>query len=79
MNSNVGNSYVFGLHYGPGHFRPRKTQYSHINFLAREDSSDAYPILFFVECSNDEDVTNEHCYPVYGYSGMLSFHLNRLF
>ncbi|CAN6309761.1 unnamed protein product [Urochloa humidicola] len=75
LNSNVGiSSYVFGLHYGPGHMRPRKSQYSHINFLASQrdylQSSDAVPILFFAECSNNEDVTDESsCWPVMGHPG----------
>lgn len=57
--------------------RPRKTQYSHINFLASPTdlhSSDAVPIMFFAECSNDEDINNESsCWPVMGgHPGMVS-------
>ncbi|KAJ1294591.1 hypothetical protein BS78_01G156900 [Paspalum vaginatum] len=62
LNSNVGrNACVYGLHYGPGLFRPRRALYAHINFLARPKdlhSSDSVPILFFAECSNKEDVTD---------------------
>ncbi|CAN6292738.1 unnamed protein product [Urochloa humidicola] len=71
LNRNVGNSFVWGLHYGPGHMHPRKTQYSHINFLASptdSHSSDAVPMLFFAECSNDEAVNDESsCWPVMGH------------
>ncbi|CAN6304355.1 unnamed protein product [Urochloa humidicola] len=71
LNRNVGSSFVWGLHYGPGHMRPRKTQYSHINFLASpidSHSSDAVPMLFFAECSNDEAVNHESsCWPVMGH------------
>ncbi|XP_037452205.1 uncharacterized protein LOC119322789 [Triticum dicoccoides] len=74
LNSNVGKAYVFGRHYGPLlSWRRKKTQHSHINFLARPrnlDSSDAVPILFFAECSNDEDVIDElSCWPVTGHPG----------
>ncbi|OEL32558.1 hypothetical protein BAE44_0006424 [Dichanthelium oligosanthes] len=78
LNRNVGNSFVRGFHYGPGHMRPRKTQYSHINFLASPadlHSSNAVHMLFFAECSNDEDAIDDFsCWPVMGHPGMISFH-----
>uniref|UniRef100_M8BXW4 Uncharacterized protein n=1 Tax=Aegilops tauschii TaxID=37682 RepID=M8BXW4_AEGTA len=72
LNSNVGKAFVWGLHYGPLlSWRPKKTQHSHINFLARPrdlHSSDTVPILFFAECSNDEDAVDEpSCWPVTGH------------
>ncbi|VAI60938.1 unnamed protein product [Triticum turgidum subsp. durum] len=72
LNSNVGKAFVWGLHYGPLlSWRPKKTQHSHINFLARPrdlHSSDTVPILFFAECSNDEDAVDEQsCWPVTGH------------
>ncbi|PVH31522.1 hypothetical protein PAHAL_9G169800 [Panicum hallii] len=71
LNRNVGKSFVWGLHYGPGHMHPRKIQDSHINFLASpadSHSSDAVPILFFAECSNIEDVNDESsCWPIMGH------------
>ncbi|GJN24093.1 hypothetical protein PR202_gb11810 [Eleusine coracana subsp. coracana] len=70
FNRNVGNSYGWGFQYGPGHnMRPRKTQYSHINFLASpKGSHSSAPILFFAECSNNEDVIDDlSCCPVMGH------------
>ncbi|KAM3243786.1 hypothetical protein ACQJBY_055618 [Aegilops geniculata] len=74
LNSNVGKAFVWGLHYGPLlSWRPKKAQHSHINFLARPrdlHSSDTVPILFFAECSNDEDaVVESSCWPVTGHPG----------
>ncbi|XP_037452149.1 uncharacterized protein LOC119322743 [Triticum dicoccoides] len=74
LNSNVGSSFVFGLHYGPlVPWHPKKTQHSHINFLARPRdlrSSNMGTVLFFAECSNDEDDIDElSCWPVMGHPG----------
>ncbi|TVU46213.1 hypothetical protein EJB05_05734, partial [Eragrostis curvula] len=80
LNRNVANSYGWGLEYGPGHMRPRKTQYSHVNFLAsRKDLNSSAPVLFFAECSNNEDVIGESsCWPVMGDPGKLRcFHCEK--
>ncbi|CAN6298593.1 unnamed protein product [Urochloa humidicola] len=74
LNSNVGDAYVFCQHYGCSRsWCRRKTQRSHINFLARPrdlHSSDTAPILFFAECSNDEDAIDDwSCWPVMGHPG----------
>ncbi|CAN6323330.1 unnamed protein product [Urochloa humidicola] len=74
LNSNAGDAFVFGQHYGRLRSEcRRKTQLSHINFLARPrdlHSSEAVPILFFAECSNDEDAVDElSCWPVMGHPG----------
>mgnify|MGYP003702790489 CR=1 FL=1 len=54
-----------------------KSKYSHVNFLASprgsHSSDTVIPTLFFAECCNDNDITDEPlCWPIMGHPGMLS-------
>ncbi|EEC76004.1 hypothetical protein OsI_13141 [Oryza sativa Indica Group] len=56
-----------------------KSKYSHVNFLASprgsHSSDTVIPTLFFAECCNDNDITDEPlCWPIMGHPGVKVVH-----
>ncbi|EEE59748.1 hypothetical protein OsJ_12215 [Oryza sativa Japonica Group] len=75
LNPYVIKSGVSPLHYGDSSCKIRyKSKYSHVNFLASprgsHSSDTVIPTLFFAECCNDNDITDEPlCWPIMGHPG----------